>query len=157
MKDIISDFKKVSFLILVLFSTAILKAQESGISLVNKKTNKTVFLKENKRILVKTNDGKFFKGRFKTLDDKRIKIGKDTIAIDSVVKLKRRSVGLAIVSAVVVGGIGTPIIIACISTGGITVLFIPAGVAIDGLGFIIPSLPNGHKKENWDYAIVGGN
>ncbi len=152
-----ANFKFLFIGLVMSFSNQLLIAQENGITLVNKKTNKTVFFKENKRILVKTTEGKFFKGRFKTIDDKLIKIGKDTIAIDSVVKLKRRSVGLAIVSAVVVGGIGTPIIIGTAATGGVTLLILPLGVAIDGVGFGIPAIPNGHKKANWDYAIVGGN
>ena len=157
MKSTISNFKKMSLLILVLFSATLLKAQENGISLVNKKTNQTVFLKENKRILVKTTDGKFFKGRFKNVDGKSIQIGKDTIAIDSVVKIKRKTIGLAIVSAVMVVGMGTPAIIMGAATGGFAVLLIPVGVEIDVIGFVLPTMPSGHKRKKWDYAIVGGN
>ncbi|RTY95759.1 hypothetical protein [Flavobacterium sp. GT3R68] len=148
------DCKKFVIFSLILFSPTLSNAQDKGIDLVNRRTNKTTFLKENKRILIKTDKGKVFKGKFKIIDSESMVIRQDTIAMNSVVKIKRRPVILAVVSGVVIAGIGSPIIVACAATGGVAWLVLPIGVAIDGIGLAIPAIPRGHKKEKWEYTIV---
>jgi hypothetical protein len=155
MKYINADLKKLLSLLLFFVSTELLFSQESGINLINNKTNRNVFFKENWRVLVKTTDGKSFKGRFKVNDEGSIIVGrKDTISIDSVSNIKRRSLGLAFTSGLIVGGIGTPIIVASAATGGIVLIVLPLGIAIDAVGFVIPALPRGHSREKWTYSIV---
>ncbi len=61
MKILLLNFRKLLFFVLIFYSNAQLQAQENGINLVNTKTNRTIFLKENKRILIKTADGKNLK------------------------------------------------------------------------------------------------
>lgn len=103
------NLKIVALVFFLMFSSTMLKAQEKGINMKNKENGKTVFLKENKRVAVKTDSGKVFKGRFKIVDDKSIAIRKDTIALTSIAKIKRRPVGLSIASGLLVAGIGKPL------------------------------------------------
>jgi hypothetical protein len=150
------NLRKITFLIFVLFSSIMLKAQEKGVNLTNKESGKTVFLKENRRVLIKTDSGKVFKGRFKIADNNSIIIRKDTIALTSVASIKRKPFGLAAVSGVIIMGIGTPVIIASAAQGGLALLALPVGVGIDGVGLIPPVLPKKYKKHEWDYAIATG-
>ncbi|MFC7775063.1 hypothetical protein [Flavobacterium sp. GCM10027622] len=147
------NLKIVALVFFVMFSNMMLKAQEKGINMKNKENGKTVFLKENKRVAVKTDSGKVFKGRFKIVDDKSIAIRKDTIALTSIVKIKRRPVGLSIASGLLVAGIGTPVTIVSIAYGGYAVLLVPVGVAIDGVGLALPAFGRRYKENNWDYVI----
>ncbi|MCL9806013.1 hypothetical protein NAT51_10790 [Flavobacterium amniphilum] len=148
------NLRKITILIFVLFSAIMLNAQEKGINLTKRENGKTVFLKENRRVLIKTDSGKILKGRFKIVDNNSIVIKKDTIALTSMASIKRKPFGLAAASGVLVLGVATPIVVASAAAGGYAVLLIPAGAAIGGIGLALPTLPKKYKKEDWDYTIV---
>jgi len=78
-------------LLFSLFSTTVLFSQEQGIVLEKKNSERINFLKENKRIKVITANGSIFYGRFSIVDENTIAINNSTIALDSVVKIKRKS------------------------------------------------------------------
>ncbi len=128
-------------------------AQESGISLINTKTDNVDFIKENRRVVIKTADGKKYRGKFKIINTESIRIRKDTIAINSVEKIRIRPIIVNVLSKTLLI-IGTTAIVAGAAAGGYGVLVIPVGVLIDGVGLILPLLPYDHLNKNWDYKIV---
>jgi hypothetical protein len=150
------NLRKTTFLIFVLFSSMMLKAQEKGVNLTNKESGKTVFLKENRRVLMKTDSGKVFKGRFKIVDNNSVVISKDTIALSSIVLIKKKPLGLSIASGVLVLGVATPIVVGSAAAGGYAVLLIPAGAAIGGVGMALPAFSRRYVATNWSYAVATG-
>jgi len=139
----------------LLFFSSIVFSQEKGIVLKDKKTDETEFLKENKRIKVFTIDGTNYTGRFKIIDDATIEIDGTNIPLDSIMKIKRRSLTSAIVETTfyVYGGI---IVTACLiatAINPIALIAIPVSFPFFGVGLLIPGLENGHKLKRWSYSI----
>ena len=130
-------------------------AQQKGILLSSKTDDDTEFFRENKRVKIKTIDGKKHTGRIQIVDENTIKIDNDLIAIGSITKIRRQSLFSAILSGgfIAIGGAAV--------VGGATDkasfgadLIIIAGVLSGGIGTIIPAIGVNHKKYKWDYKIV---
>ena len=131
-------------------------AQNKGINLIKNTSNDTTFLKENRRIKVKTTDGKSIAGKFSLVSDSEINIKGKIIQIDSIVSIKKASTFSAIarpisisIGAFTIGGS-----IALIAEGGLAVLgavfALPIGLPL----FIVPFTTNKHSIKKWKYEIV---
>ena len=139
----------------MLFNSSLVFSQEKGIILNDKKTEETEFLKENKRIKVFTIDGTNYTGKFKIIDDNTIEIDGVNIPLDSIMKIKRRSLTSALLETTfyVYGGI---IVAACIVAAAVDPLFliaIPVSFPFIGIAILIPGLENSHKLKRWSYSI----
>ena len=66
-------------------------AQNKGINLIKNTSNKTIFLKEYRRIKVKTTDKKAIAGKFTVLNDSTISIKNIIIPIDSIISIRNAS------------------------------------------------------------------
>ena len=142
----------VLFLVLPLVSVI---AQEKGILLQKKDSERTDFLVEHKRIKVVTTDGRSFFGRFSIIDDKTISINTTLIPLASIEKIKRKSLTSTITSPVVCV-LGVILIL-----GGTAVAVLGGTSAIVGLGLIssgftlplIALISNRHPKNQWEYTM----
>jgi len=143
---------RLLFVFCFLFLTSY--AQDKGVVLKEKSSDRTVFLQENKRIKLKTKDGKVFVGKFKIVDDNTIMIKNATITLDSISTIKRRSLVSSIGSPFVVAG-GTILMIAGVAgalSGGygvLLVVLIPPGIPM----ILVPVISNNHVPEKWSYSI----
>jgi hypothetical protein len=148
--------KKIILIAFVFCYTTLAFAQEKDMYLINKKSKDATFLEENRRIKVFTLNGKAKAGKFKILDDKTIIIKNDTLALESIVKIRKASTFSAIAGPVSIG-IGTIFLGGAIwglAAGGygiiFTILFTPPGLPL----FIVPLTARMHARNKWEYEIV---
>ena len=141
------------FGIVLLFASSIF-GQQKGILLEHRENKRTVFIEENKRIKIKITDGTSFVGNFNIVDDQTISINDEAIPLASIVKIKERSLGVAIlrnasivigsyfilVGSLVYAALGDPMLFAIV--GGIGVPF-----------FVTPLLADRHDNRDWNYKI----
>jgi hypothetical protein len=148
--------KNTIIIVLLLFSTTIAFAQEKGMYLINKKSQDSTFLVENRRIKVFTLNGKAKAGKFRILDDKTIIIKNDTLALASIVRIRKASTFSAIASPVSIyfGSLAIAGGLAGAYAGGLSLLFtvvlLPPGLVM----FTVPLTANMHEREKWEYMIV---
>jgi hypothetical protein len=146
---------KTSPLILLILFVINVQAQK-GIKLTYKENQKTTFLAENRRIKVFTINGKSKAGKFRILDENTIIIKNDTLALDSLVKIRRASTFSAIASPIAIYFGGSAIIgaVAGAAAGGYgllaTIVLLPPGLPL----FIIPLTANKHNRNKWKYEIL---
>lgn len=132
--------KNFTIFIFCLVITAVF-AQEKGINLIKNTSNKTTFLKENRRIKVRTIDKKAIAGKFTVLTDSTISIKNKIIPIDSIVSIRKastfstilRTTSISIGAVAAVGGFA----MATSQNKGIT----SGATNSAGIGLIIVSLP----------------
>lgn len=130
-------------------------AQNKGINLIKKTSNDTTFLKENRRIKVKTTDGKSIAGKFSIVNSSEIQIKGQVIAIDSIVSIKKASTFSAIARPISItfGAVFILAAVGGVASGGYAVLlgvFILPGLPL----FIVPFTTNKHPVEKWTYEIT---
>ena len=131
-------------------------AQNKGINLIKNTSNDTTFLKENRRIKVKTLEGKSIAGKFTITNDSEINIKGRIISMDSIVSIRKASTFSAIASpiSIVVGGALLVGGMAGLAAGGygvlLTAAFLPPGLPL----FIVPFTANKHPVTKWKYEIV---
>ena len=137
-------------------------AQNKGINLIKTTSADTTFLKENRRIKVKTTDGISIAGKLSIINDSEINIKGRIISIDSVVSIRKastfstilRTTSISIGTAAVVGGFA----MATSETKGITsgaTNSAGIGLVIVGLPFLIaPLTVKKHAIKKWKYEIV---
>ncbi len=136
--------------------------QGQSLSIKNTLNGKEKIIKENRRIRIKTVNKDKFKGRFKIIDNSRICIKNDTIAIQDISYIRKDPFALKIV---ITGGLiylGSSLIIvglvfdafgAATAISGSTLSI--TGVGVLGLGFLSPVLiPSKKTKNNWHIEIV---
>ena len=133
-------------------------AQNGTLSLHKINTKRTLTIAENKRIRVKTTNGKVCKGKFSIIDNNTIAIRKDTIALSSISKIRRQSFVSGTISSVikVYGGIISVVGLSYAVQGGLgsavgIIIIMPIGAAFGGLGFLING--SNHKAPLWEYKI----
>ena len=147
--------KTILFVLFLVLPLVSIIAQEKGILLQKKDSERTDFLVEHKRIKVVTTDGRSFFGRFSIIDDKTISINNTLIALASIEKIKRKSLTSTITTPVVCT-LGIILIL-----GGTAVAVLGGTSAIVGLGLIssgftlplIALISNRHPKNQWEYTI----
>lgn len=135
-------------------------AQEKGINLLKTTSADTTFLKENRRIKVKTLDGKSVAGKFSTINDSEINIKGRIISMDSIVSIRKASTVSAIISPISIS-LGAILVRGSagvksdnnggsdFNTGAATV-FLTLGAPL----IIIPLAGNKHPLKKWTYEIV---
>jgi hypothetical protein len=149
------NVKKVLLLFVFLVSGLFLTAQESGISLKKENSRKSVFLKENKRIKIRTVGGEKIIGNYTIVDDETITIKGQKVGLDSIVSISKHSRFSSVASPVFVGvgsiyaAAGTVGLIA----GGYGVLLAPL-IPLSLPLILVPILANKHKRKAWKYEIV---
>ncbi len=142
-------------LLALLFINVNIFSQEKGINLVNKKTNKTIFIKENLRTKVKTIDGITFVGNLKIIDKNTINIDGTNISIQSIIKIRHASMFHAIADpiAIVFGGILLSLGVYSMGSvgflSGIDSFFFIPGIPT----FVVPFIKNNHPVEKFEYQI----
>lgn len=150
-----SKLSKIVSLFCLILVSCVSVAQTNQIVLENKKTQKKVRITENKRIKVVTTDGKKYVGKFSIIDDTTIKIDENSIALDSIATIQKRSVFSSIARPVliVLGTVSLVGAIAGAAYGGYgyiaTLILVPIGTPM----VLIPLSANRHKNENWSYTI----
>ena len=131
-------------------------AQNKGINLIKNTSNKTIFLKEYRRIKVKTTDKKAIAGKFTVLNDSTISIKNIIIPIDSIISIRNASTVSTIVRTTSIA-VGSTFIL--IGLGGLvagpygylaSAVFTPPGLPL----FIVPFTANKHPVKKWKYEIV---
>lgn len=144
----------ITFIFCLVMTT--LFAQNKGINLMKNTSNDTTFLKENRRIKVKTLEGKSIAGKFTIVNDSEINIKGRIISMDSIVSIRKASTFSAIASpiSIVVGGALLVGGMAGLAAGGygvlLTAAFLPPGLPL----FIVPFTANKHPIKKWKYEIV---
>lgn len=131
-------------------------AQNRGINLIHNKSSDITFLKENRRIKVKTTDGHAIAGKFTVINDAEISIKNQVVSMDSIVSIRKASTFSAIARPISIG-VGAVLIaggFAGLAAGGyavfIAVVFLPVGLPL----FIVPFTTNNHLIKKWKYEIV---
>lgn len=143
----------ITFIFCLVFTIAF--GQNEGINLIKNTSNDTTFLKENRRIKVKTTDGKSIAGKFSIVNNSEIQIKDQVIAIDSIVSIKKASTFSAIARpiSITVGAVFILAGIAGVASGGYAVLL--AAFILPGLPlFIVPFTTNKHPVKKWTYEIT---
>ncbi len=131
-------------------------AQNKGINLIKNTSNDTTFLKENRRIKVKTTDGHAIAGKFTVINDSEISIKNKVIQIDSIVSIRKSSTVSTILRTTSIAVGGTFILV---GLGGLVAgsygylaaaVFTPPGLVL----FILPFTVKKHPNKEWKYEIV---
>ena len=149
--------KKILLALFLLLSLSSIQAQEKGIQLKEKTTNRTDYLLEHKRIKVVTTDGKSFYGRFSIVDDNTISINNTLIPLTSIEKIKRKSLVSTIASPLVCV-VGVYLVLggtAVVAIGGRS--FALVGLGLISSGFTLPLvalISNKHPKNQWEYSTI---
>lgn len=131
-------------------------AQNKGINLIKTTSADTTFLKEGRRIKVKTTEGKAIAGKFTIINDSDISIKNKIISIDSIVSIRKASTVSTILrtTSIAVGGA-----FVLVGFGGLVAgpygylaaaVFTPPGL----LFLIVPLTTNKHSIKKWKYEIV---
>lgn len=151
--------KKIFLLIIsaFLFNTVI--AQNSAIKITNVNTNKEKIIKENKRIKLKTSDGRKIKGRFKIENNNTIIIDNVRINFTDIDELKRNPLltstltsGFLLYSGVLIAGIS--ILVAVFVEPAVFLFTIPAAGMIYA-GIKPPNFNKNYKIEKgWKFEII---
>ena len=149
---------KIYLLLLIAFLSIVSYSQEGSIVLHKKNVKKIKEIAENKRIRVVTLDGKKYYGRFTIIDSASIQIEGNVVALNSITKIRRKSLFGTIVNPIVIV-FGTVLIITAAVAGsgpygGIVVaVFLPPGIAMASIAAISSS----YKSKNWEYSIKNNN
>lgn len=146
--------------LVLLFAILSIVSYSQGRSIVVHKKNseKTKEIAENKRIRVVTLDGKKYYGRFTIIDSASIKIEGNVVVLDSITKIRRKSLFGTIVNPIVIG-FGTGLIIAAAAFGpgpygGFYVIaFLPPGITM----VAVSAISSSYKSKNWEYSIKYNN
>lgn len=129
---------------------------QNGVLLIQKNdSNRSIEIKENKRIKLETTDGQKLYGRFTIVDSSSIMIKEKIILLEDIVTMKRKSlfgtianpVFIVYGSVMIVGGV------ALVSTGGFGPLFGGALIVAGTPLLLIPLLSNLHPVAQWNYSI----
>lgn len=149
---------KIYLVLLTVFFSIVSYSQEKSIVVHKKNSEKTKEIAENKRIKVVTVDGKKYYGRFTIIDSASILIEGNAVALDSITRIRRRSLFGTIVNPIVVV-FGTVLIIAAAAFGPgpyggfYVVAFLPPGITMVSIAAISSS----YKSKNWEYSIKYNN
>ena len=130
-------------------------AQEKYLELTKNNTSRILKIKEDKRVVVKTKDNKRFVGKIKFIDSLHVGIDSNTIHLDSISFIKKRSIGGVVLRSASFYAGANLFIIGLVS--------IPTGIgAIISVATFPPSVPlliyavssNKRRSEKWKYKIL---
>ena len=135
--------------------TAFSFAQSSVLLIQKNDSNRSIEIKENKRIKLETTAGQKLYGRFTIVDSSSIMIKEKIILLEDVVTMKRKSLFGTIANPVFIVYGSTMIIagIAVVGTGGFGPLVGGTLIVTGTQLLLIPLLSNLHPVDKWNYSI----
>lgn len=150
--------KKMALLMFCLLIGNSLFSQEQAIKITNQLSKKEIVIKENKRIKIKTVDGKRISGRFK-IENNSIIIEDEQIALADIAYIKRHPLLVSILtsSVLIYAGVvlaGAAVLVGVLIDSSAYLLTIPAA----GLIFTGIKSPNFSRKfktaNNWTLETI---
>ena len=151
--------KKLILLLSFLFLSQVSVSQISSLKITNLTTNKEKVIKENRRIKLKTFDGRKIKGRFKIENNSTIFIDNVRIDLMDIQELKRNPILLSILGSgfLIYGGAitaGLGVIIGVTGNPAGFWLVIPAAAMIYA-GIKSPNINKNYKRDNgWKFEVI---
>ncbi|MEM1337602.1 MAG: hypothetical protein AAF717_20305 [Bacteroidota bacterium] len=151
--------RKIAFFTLSVLVVNLVLAQEQGIKITNPSVAKEIFIKENKRVKIKTFEGEKFSGRFSIGDNNVLIIEGTTIPLTDIQEIKRNPLLLSIFTSsffIYLGSIasGVGVLIALLGEPAALLLTIP-GAALVYTGLKSPNFLRKFKTEkNWTFEII---
>lgn len=158
---------KTVSLLMFLFLTIPLMAQEKALEMSKSGTDKVRIFKENKRVKVKTIKGGKYIGRYHIVDNKTIEIDGSFIPLNIVSNIKSRSIvaGIAGTILIMVGIVtiayGNILMLASVATLGLVIspsvgaLVGLAGIVITATGIFFNEFAKNYRhKREWTYRII---
>ncbi len=129
--------------------------QAKVLNLSRSNTERTIQIKEHKRIKIQTFEGKTFYGRFTVIDSASLMIKQNLILLKDIKKVRQKSLFSAIAnpffiiygSAILVSGV------LVIGTGGFGVVIGGVLVITSIPMILIPAIVNNHDSGKWNYSI----
>ncbi len=151
--------KKILLFIISLFFFNQIIAQNQAIKITNINTNKEKIIKENKRIKLKTFDGRKIKGRYKIENNSTIVVDNVRIDLSEIDSLKRNPLltsiftsGFLIYGGAITAGFG--VLIGVLANSAAFWLTIPAAGMIY-TGIKSPNFNKNHKTDKgWEFEII---
>ena len=151
--------KKIFLLIISAFFFNTVIAQNSAMKITNVNTNKEKIIKENRRIKLKTSDGRKIKGRFKIENNNTIIIDNVRINFTDIDELKRNPLLTSMLNSgfLLYGGAitaGFSILVGVFVEPAVFLLTIPAAGMIY-TGIKSPNFNKNHKIEKgWKFEVT---
>ena len=144
--------KKLFLLSFSLLCTVTVNGQNKALKISSTSSSKEIIIKENKRIKIKTIDGRQLKGRFKTVGESFIIIDDVKVDLQHIKELKRNPQLTSIITTVSLVFLGTVtaglgILIGALSDSTAFWLTLP-GAAMIYLGLKSPNLYKKHSIKN---------
>lgn len=148
--------KNILLLITCFISFAVV-SQQRAIELTNTTTGKTKVFNENERVKARTLDHKKHVGALTFSDGNTLKIGDDTIPLDSLQSIKRQPKVLGTVKTVVLfaglATVATSIAIATAGNNAAFLVFVAGSSATIGAG-VIEAVNSNYTTRKWTFKIV---
>lgn len=139
-----------------LFFTILTFAQNNVLVIQKIDSERSIEIKEHKRIKLETKDGQKMFGRFTVVDSSSIMIQEKIILLEDIVKLKRKSLASTIVNPVLIVYGSVFIITGASIIGGTGIFdtFFGGSLIVVGTPLVlIPLLSNKHPSNAWKYSI----
>lgn len=152
--------KKLTLLLFSICLANLMFSQQASIKITNNTSDKEIVIKENKRIKIKTTDGKKISGRFQVEDENTILIKNERISFADIAEIKRNPLLVSILTSTtliylgaVTVGIGAIIGVFGESSGFL--LAIP-GAAMIYTGIKAPNFNRKFKNDGnkWSFEII---
>lgn len=144
-------------LIILFFIPISVLAQSYSLEIINNETGKISYIKENKRIKIRTVTGQKLQGRVTFTDSVSLEIKGTKIPLEELTFIQRRPLGvtLAGIGLLTIGGVGigiSPLILFVDRIGGIAVFATSTGLV--GTGIVLPHLSKRYKLEKYTFKII---
>lgn len=150
--------KLVSFLLLFIFSVPML-SQERVLEIYQPEKEKQRSFKENRRVKVKTLDGKKYIGRFRIIDSQTIEIEGHQIALNNIKNIKSRSIvaGIAGTLLTIYGAslvLAGTLMLVIAPDIPLAVGFMSAGGLVMTSGILFNEFARNQRNPKWFYKII---
>ena len=160
-RRILNDKRNIVHIVfLFLLFTNQVTAQINGIRLFNEDKNKEIFIKENKRLRVKTSDGQRISGRFKIMDNEHFLIKGNTLKLTEVEMVKKNPLVVSVLVDGLLVNVGSGMVLLPLFLYPFTgdsngFYYMIPGAALIYAGKKSPNFIKGYKISNgWQYKIV---
>lgn len=150
--------KKIVIIIFSVLITNLVSAQKQAIKITNQVSDKEIVIKENKRVKIRTVDGKKMSGRF-SIENNLILIDNQQIELSNISHIKRHPLLISILSSglLIYGGaitLGFGVLLGVLADASGFLLAIPAAAMIF-IGIKSPNFNKNFKSDKgWSFKIV---
>ncbi|MDP5230171.1 MAG: hypothetical protein NWQ38_07245 [Cellulophaga sp.] len=149
--------KSILLLFLLLFFSAVSKAQITYLEVTNTTTQKVRVIKEHKRVVVFLKDGTKVTGKYHIENNQGITIKDQEIPFEAIAILKRQSITKKVIGVIFLSAGGITILSTLgIVVGGSDAEFVIApaltGIIFGGVGYGITKL-NSYPEKDFKYAV----